>query len=160
MKDDLICLDEDFEDLFVIPPKYFAEIKTSPLVSDGHLIFQDKASVYGPRHLQAFNLQGAHVIDARAGCGTKIIELSQLVGPKGKVFAFENRAGRLETLKANIKLFGCKNVTIVEEDFNIADTQALQFKKVSVVLLEPTNSGTAILDRLGFMLQEEGSQNS
>jgi tRNA A58 N-methylase Trm61 len=77
-------------------------------------LYEDKASLYGPKHLELVIKHGMHVIDARAGCGcfiliqgTRIAQLSALVGKKGRVFAFEHRAGRLETLKHNIKLSRC-----------------------------------------------------
>nr|KAJ3419985.1 hypothetical protein HK105_006256 [Polyrhizophydium stewartii] len=167
---DLIYLDEDFDDLFVIPPKFFAEIKAGPLVSEGLLVFQDKASVYGPKHLQALLPAGSQVIDARAGCGTKTAALSALVGKPGAIYAFENRTGRLDTLKSNIRLYGCENrnatvltqdadVTIVENDFSISDVHDARFANVTAVIVEPPNSGTAIVDKLGFMLQEEEFPN-
>ena len=31
------------------------------------------------------------------------------------------------------------------------------FDKVDCVLVEPSNSGTAVLDKLGYLLQEEGA---
>ncbi|KAI8927514.1 hypothetical protein BC831DRAFT_452189 [Entophlyctis helioformis] len=148
---DIISLDEDFDDLLVIPSKFFAELKAGKLVTEGYcrpLIWlslgniQDKAS-------------GMQIIDARAGCGTKTANLAALVGKSGHVYAFENRAGRLETLRANMKLFECSNVTIVEDDFAQIDTHDARFADVTAIVLEPSNSGTAIVDKLGFMLQEE-----
>ncbi|KAL5032021.1 hypothetical protein BDV3_000619 [Batrachochytrium dendrobatidis] len=154
-KGNLICLDDEMDNLFLIPPNLFADIKAGPLVNNGFLIFQDKASVYGMQHLCSLVSEGDQIIDARAGCGIKAASLSTLAGKSGTVFAFENRPGRLETLKSNTKLFGCSNVSIIEGDFGLCDTQDPRFSNVTIVVLEPPNSGTLIIDKLGFMLQEE-----
>ncbi|KAJ3275849.1 putative 28S rRNA (cytosine-C(5))-methyltransferase [Terramyces sp. JEL0728] len=153
--DQLIYLDDDFDDLLVIPPSIYAEIKAGPLVTEGYLIFQDKASMYCPQQVAAYITKGMHILDARAGCGTKIAQLSALVGPTGKIFAFENRPGRLETLHMNLKLYGCTNVTIIEDEFSICDMHDPKFAKVELAVVEPVNSGTTIVDKLSYMLQEE-----
>jgi 16S rRNA C967 or C1407 C5-methylase (RsmB/RsmF family) len=54
--------------------------------------------------------KGSHLIDARAGCGTKITQLSELVGETGKIFAFESRPSRLESLKLHLSQYGCKSI--------------------------------------------------
>lgn len=46
-------------------------------------------------------------------------------------------------------------MTILEEDFVLCDTKREQFKDVTTVLVEPSNSGTTIVDKLSYMLQEE-----
>jgi hypothetical protein len=148
-------LDDDFDDLLIIPSGFLNDLKSSELVEQGHLIFQDKASVYCTEQLKSYVQKGDHIIDARAGCGTKLPKLSALVGKNGHIFAFENRPGRLETLKAHLNSFGCSNVTVIEEDFSTCNVYDEQFAKVSTVLVEPMNSGTTIVDKLGFMLQEE-----
>jgi hypothetical protein len=38
--ENVIYLDDDFEDLIVIPAKMFGELKSGPLLHDGSLIFQ------------------------------------------------------------------------------------------------------------------------
>jgi 16S rRNA C967 or C1407 C5-methylase (RsmB/RsmF family) len=153
--ENVIYLDDDFEDLLIIPSRLLGDLKSSTLVEQGYLIFQDKASVYCTEQLKSFIQKGDHIIDARAGCGTKLPKLSALVGKNGHIFAFENRPGRLETLKSHLVAFGCNNVTVIEEDFSTVNVRDEQFSKVSTVLVEPMNSGTTIVDKLGFMLQEE-----
>ncbi|KAH6581589.1 hypothetical protein BASA61_009008 [Batrachochytrium salamandrivorans] len=157
--DKTIYIDDDLDDVLVIPASLFGEIKAGPLVGKGHLIFQDKASLYGLEHLKKILSRKDHVIDARAGCGIKAAGLSSMVGDEGCIYAFENRSGRLETLTSNMKLYGCTNTVIVQDDFARCDTQDPRYSQVSVVFLEPPNSGTAIVDKLGFMLQEEEFPN-
>lgn len=77
--------------------------------------------MFAPRHIVPHLKKSDKVVDARAGCGTRVCYLSSLlkqatasqkriVKKKNKpeelivpkIFAFENRTGRLETLKARI----------------------------------------------------------
>ncbi|KAI8906764.1 S-adenosyl-L-methionine-dependent methyltransferase [Gorgonomyces haynaldii] len=153
--ENVIYVDDDFEDLLIVPGGLFGAIKASELVSSGLLVFQDKASMYGPKILEKLIRRGQTVIDAKAGCGTRVPMLSQLVGKKGAVICFENRPGRLETLKANVKLFGLTNVQVIESDFALCNVLDSRFAQASVVIVEPANSGTGVVDRLGYMLQEE-----
>lgn len=53
-----------------------------------------------------------------------------------------------------VKLFNL-DVTIVEEDFVNSDIYNPRFAKVTSIIVEPTNSCSAIIDKLGYMLQEE-----
>ncbi|KAJ1342402.1 hypothetical protein BSLG_003027 [Batrachochytrium salamandrivorans] len=165
--DKTIYIDDDLDDVLVIPASLFGEIKAGPLVGKGHLIFQDKASLYGLEHLKKKSFPGKimlsmlvlDVLIAKCGLGIKAAGLSSMVGDEGCIYAFENRSGRLETLTSNMKLYGCTNTVIVQDDFARCDTQDPRYSQVSVVFLEPPNSGTAIVDKLGFMLQEEEFPN-
>lgn len=46
-------------------------------------------------------------------------------------------------------------MTIIEEEFALTDYNDARFAKVSTIVVEPVNSGTTIIDKLGYMLQEE-----
>ncbi|KAJ3322853.1 putative methyltransferase nsun7 [Boothiomyces sp. JEL0866] len=113
--DRLIYLDEDFDDLLIIPPAIYAEIKAGPLVTEGYLIFQDKASMYCPQQVASYINKGMHILDARAGC----------------------------------------DVTIIDEEFTTFDMNDVRFSQVELAIVEPVNSGTTIVDKLSYMLQEE-----
>ncbi|KAI9199691.1 uncharacterized protein BJ171DRAFT_570263 [Polychytrium aggregatum] len=152
---DVICLDFDFDDVLVIPADYYEALKLSPPVVEGRLIFQDKASMYGLRHLKTLISPDAQVIDARAGCGTKTSHLADILGSKGRIFAFESRKSRYETLVSRLKTHGIKNVEAVDMDFMNIDVRDPLYSQVSVVVIEPPNSGTSIIDKLGYLLQEE-----
>lgn len=65
--------------------------------------------MYCPQQLVGAIEPKSHIIDARAGCGTRIPQLSAMVGKHGHIFAFENRPGRVETLRLNIKQYGCQS---------------------------------------------------
>jgi FkbM family methyltransferase len=60
-------------------------------------------------------LNGDYVIDCGAYEGGMVIIMSRLVGPNGKVLAFEPFKDALKVLKKNIELNDLKNVTIIEK---------------------------------------------
>lgn len=41
--------------------------------------------------------------------GTKLAQMSEMVGRKGHVFAFEHRPARLETLRNNLVRYACSS---------------------------------------------------
>ncbi|KAJ3151516.1 putative 28S rRNA (cytosine-C(5))-methyltransferase [Geranomyces variabilis] len=160
-----VIVDPDFEDLLVVSPDRFNEIKASRAVTEGRLIVEDKTSFWLPQHvrslLPSFLAEGneVQVLDARAGCGTKALHLASALNKVGKVFACESRAGRLESLKSHKEIQGCKNLEIIGSDFASLSGDDPRFADVSVVIVEPLNSGTGILDKLGYLLQEEEFPN-
>ncbi|KAJ3148353.1 putative 28S rRNA (cytosine-C(5))-methyltransferase [Geranomyces michiganensis] len=160
-----VIVDPDFDDLLVVSPDRFNEIKASRAVTEGRLIVEDKTSFWLPRHVRNL-LPGlvakgneVQVLDARAGCGTKALHLASALNKVGKVFACESRAGRLESLKSHKEIQGCKNLEIIEADFASLSGDDPRFADVSIVIVEPLNSGTGILDKLGYLLQEEEFPN-
>ncbi|KAJ3417169.1 hypothetical protein HDV05_006375 [Chytridiales sp. JEL 0842] len=152
---DCIYLDDTFDDLMVIPTELFSEIKSGNIVTEGRLVFQDKASVYAIKHAASLLKDNDHVIDTRAGCGVNVAYLAAIMRNKGKIFAFESRLSRLESLKARLANQNVKNVEIIESEFITSDADEERFAKVSTILVEAPNSGTAIVDKLGYLLQEE-----
>ncbi|KAI8823776.1 S-adenosyl-L-methionine-dependent methyltransferase [Fimicolochytrium jonesii] len=157
-----VVIDPDFQDLIVVSPDCFAEIKASKAVTEGRLIVEDKSSFWLPQHVRSIlpdlNLeesQPIQVLDARAGCGIKALHLASLLSESGTVFACEARTGRLETLKLHKEIQGCQNLEIIESEFTTLDPLDPKFANVSVIIVEPLNSGTGILDKLGYLLQEE-----
>ncbi|KAI8807660.1 hypothetical protein BJ742DRAFT_854100 [Cladochytrium replicatum] len=181
-----IEVDPDFQDLLIIPQDCYPNLKSHPLVLDGKLIFQDKASLYAAKHLEADlatqpppkkkkkkivvteevgenvnvlekEVTGPIVIDARAGCGVRASYLSALMGNRGKIYAFENRTSRLESLKArlNVQAVNSLSKKVVDEDVEIIEEDFL-----SIDQNDPKfSNGPAIMDRLGFLLQEEEFPN-
>ncbi len=47
-------------------------------------------------------------------------------------------------------------MTVIEDEFIMANFKDQQFADITTIIVEPANSGTTVLDKLGFMLQEEG----
>ena len=59
--------------------------------------------------------RGWTVVDLGAGDGYFTILFSKLVGPQGKVFAFEPDEINLKNLRANVERNGCRNVVVVSK---------------------------------------------
>lgn len=57
--------------------------------------------------------RGWTVLDLGAGDGYFTIFFSRLVGPEGKVFAFEVDEVNVKNLKANVERNGCRNVNVI-----------------------------------------------
>lgn len=152
--DNCMFLDHDFPELIVVPSDYFGDLKASQMVADGRLIFQDKASMFAPKHLinevTKTNPKG-DIIDARSGCGNRTSYLSFLTA--ANIYAFEGRPTRVESLRNHLSKNAASHVQIIPSAF--ITSQVRDFPNVSGIIVEPPNSGSAIMDRLGFLLQEE-----
>ena len=59
-------------------------------------------------------------------------------------------------VKVRNQLNSIIDVVIEETDFLSSNNMHEKFEKVTTILVEPPNSGTSIIDKLGYLLQEEG----
>ncbi|KAJ3378581.1 putative methyltransferase nsun7 [Lobulomyces angularis] len=173
-------LDQDFPELIQVPSVIFAELKSKPFVTEGKLIFQDKASLYPVKHFIS-QIKGhlGTIVDARAGCGTRLSFLSNFIKSYAnsnlkskngenkpfKLIAFESRPARFESLKSRLKIQNVLNVASNEEikifdtNFISCDVRDPIFSNVKTIFVEPPSSGTAVIDKLGYLLQEEEFPN-
>ncbi|KAL1697648.1 S-adenosyl-L-methionine-dependent methyltransferase [Schizophyllum commune] len=126
----------------------------------GKLILQDKASCFPPLVLNPPASTKATVIDATAAPGNKTTYLSALMGNKGKLFAFERDKRRFQTLKTMVAKAACKNVTPVNADFLTIDPNDETYRGVTHILLDPSCSGSGIVNRLDHLLETEEENDS
>src|SRR5262245_10731234 len=63
--------------------------------------------------LEVMNLRGGVCVDVGANIGIHSLLMSDLVGPEGRVFAFEPEPRNFALLEANLALNGVTNVTAV-----------------------------------------------
>ncbi|KAL1760871.1 S-adenosyl-L-methionine-dependent methyltransferase [Schizophyllum commune] len=126
----------------------------------GKLILQDKASCFPPLVLNPPASTKATVIDATAAPGNKTTYLSALMGNKGKLFAFERDKRRFQTLKTMVSKAACKNVTPVNADFLTIDPSDEMYSGVTHILLDPSCSGSGIVNRLDYLLETEEENDS
>lgn len=115
-----------------LPVRYQQELKRlhfARLIRKGtFLAAEDHDHEYG--RLQEWVNAGDWVIDAGANVGNYAGRLSQLVGPAGRVFAFEPVAETFELLAANMTRLPWRNVSL----FNVAVSDESGIRGMTVPL--------------------------
>ena len=104
------------------------------------------------------------VFDVGAHIGYLALLLAKLVGPGGKVIAFEPSPGNFRTLEENIRMNDCRNV-VLEKRAAAATTGVMNLRSNDTGALSSTASlvhgqpmmdvETVSLDDYGFQLQEQ-----
>lgn len=150
--------DEHVPDLLIFNSDY--AIHTDEAYLSGKVIAQDKASCFPALVLCPPALDTAHVIDATAAPGNKTSHVSALMGNKGKVLAFERNKRRFKTLQEMLRKAGCRNVEPILGDFLDQDPTDERFKAVTHILLDPSCSGSGIVNRLDYLIQESADSDS
>jgi FkbM family methyltransferase len=80
----------------------------------GRPFFVDRRYEVGLQQLMShMNLRGGVCVDLGANIGLHTIVMSELVGNRGQVFAFEPEAHNFEILQRNLQANGCDNVRAV-----------------------------------------------
>lgn len=121
----------------------------------GKIILQDKASCFPALVLDPPATDDTLVIDATAAPGNKTSHLSALMKNKGKLYAFERDKKRFSTLGAMLARAGCKNVEAANVDFLTIDPSDPKYQRVTHILLDPSCSGSGIVNRLDHLLDTE-----
>ncbi|KAG6333686.1 hypothetical protein ID866_5404 [Astraeus odoratus] len=124
----------------------------------GKIILQDKASCFPATVLAPPAEDSSVVIDATAAPGNKTSHLSALMGNKGKLYAFERDRKRYRTLKSMLSKAGCKNVEAVNVDFLTVDPTNPKYARATHILLDPSCSGSGIVNRLDHLLETENDE--
>ncbi|OUM64933.1 hypothetical protein PIROE2DRAFT_60345 [Piromyces sp. E2] len=129
-------------------PKYF-RINTLKQTRE-----QDKASCLGPHHIFDIIPEDMDIIDTVAGNGTRTSHLAALFKNTRKIYVFEKSLAKAEELKTKFISQGVKNVEILCTDFLLTDPNDENFSNVGAIICEPRSIGNAIVDKLGYMMQE------
>ncbi|CAG8536291.1 7246_t:CDS:10 [Funneliformis mosseae] len=151
-------------DLLILPPK--TDLHDHPLYLSGEIILQDKASCF-PAYICSPQID-SHVIDACAAPGNKTSHLSAIMKNTGKIWAFDLDKKRLKLLEKLTQKAGCKNIEAVHGSFLDVDPLDERYSKVEYILLDPSCSGSGIVNRLDKLVdafeqetdQSDTSQNS
>ncbi|KAJ6468438.1 S-adenosyl-L-methionine-dependent methyltransferase [Mycena sanguinolenta] len=149
--------DEHIPNLLLFPPQ--TTFHDDPAYKSGKLILQDKASCFPAVVLAPPARKDAVVIDATAAPGNKTTHLSALMRNMGKLYAFERDRKRFGTLTMMLSWAGCKNVEPVNSDFLTVDPLDSKFAKVTHILLDPSCSGSGIVNRLDYLLETEEEED-
>ena len=72
------------------------------------------------------------------------------------MFAIEEHKTKSEVLKTRLSAADCTNTHHIASDFLCIDPRDERFANVKAVIIEPPNTGTGIVDKMGYLLQEEG----
>ncbi|KAF4614075.1 hypothetical protein D9613_007884 [Agrocybe pediades] len=131
-----------------------------PLYKSGKIILQDKASCFPALVLSPPAADSSVIIDATAAPGNKTSHLSALMENKGKLYAFERDRKRFSTLKMMLSKAGCSNVSPINADFLTTDPNDPQFSAVTHILLDPSCSGSGIVNRLDYLLEAESEDDT
>ncbi|KAH9068155.1 S-adenosyl-L-methionine-dependent methyltransferase [Lactarius deliciosus] len=145
--------DTHVENLLSFPPQ--TQLTDTPEYADGRLILQDKASCFPAVVLSPPARPGCVIIDATAAPGNKTSHLSALMGNQGKILAFERDRKRYGTLKSMLARAGCNNVEALNGDFLSTDFEDEKYSRVTHILLDPSCSGSGIVNRLDRLLDSE-----
>ncbi|OBZ72222.1 25S rRNA (cytosine-C(5))-methyltransferase rcm1 [Grifola frondosa] len=168
--------DEHIPDLLAFHPS--VRFVDDPLYQAGKIILQDKASCF-PAHILAPPARNdSVVIDATAAPGNKTSHLCALMRNRGKVtlfdwsvdvcvlkpcscqlFAFERDRKRFTTLKTMLSRAQCHNVEPVNSDFLTISPEDPIFSRATHILLDPSCSGSGIVNRLDHLLETEAQMD-
>ncbi|XP_029468809.1 probable 28S rRNA (cytosine-C(5))-methyltransferase [Rhinatrema bivittatum] len=137
-------------ELLVFPPR--TDFHQDFLYKSGHIILQDKAS-----SLPAFLLDppsGCHVIDACAAPGNKTSHLAAILNNVGKIFAFDLDTKRLATMSTLLLRAGVTCHELANQDFLQVEPSDPRYSNVRHILLDPSCSGSGIVDRLNQLTDD------
>ncbi|KAF9436104.1 hypothetical protein BGZ76_004813 [Entomortierella beljakovae] len=140
--------DEHLDFMLVFPPK--SDLHLHPLYTSGVLILQDKASCFPAAILAP--PKGSYIIDGCAAPGNKTSQLAMGMGNSGKIIACDLDLRRLNILKRLTTKAGCTNITALNTSFLTLDTSEPDNSKVSHILLDPSCSGSGIINRLDYLV--------
>ncbi|XP_076749001.1 nop2/Sun-like domain containing protein 5 [Xylocopa sonorina] len=134
---------QDFHipELLVFPPS--TNFHDHPRYKNGEIILQDKASCL-PSQLLSPPLRSI-VLDMCAAPGMKSSHLAALMKNTGKVYAVEVDEKRYETLCEQVKLTSASCVETINKDS--LTLEADEYRDVEYILVDPTCSGSGMLDR-------------
>jgi len=146
----VFCMDRDLSDLLAFPP--LTDFHEHSLLLSGHIVLQDKASALSGAALQVPASEESFAMDACAAPGQKTSQVAQSMKNLGKLFAFDLDQLRLDTLKRLCKRNGLKNLTAVHGSFLEIDVNSEPYCNVEYILLDPSCSGSGIVNRLDYFL--------
>ena len=148
----LLYIDKHIPSLLAISPN--ANISSVPAYRNGLIILQDKASCF-PAYLLDPQPEDGWCLDACAAPGNKTTHLAALMqGRSGiteelKIWACERDKDRSLVLRHMIAIAGAEDVVEIKapQDFLRLDHHKAPWDSVSLILLDPSCSGSGIIGR-------------
>ncbi|ORX38495.1 S-adenosyl-L-methionine-dependent methyltransferase [Kockovaella imperatae] len=122
----------------------------------GAVIVQDKSSCFPARVLMGeWDEAEGDCIDATAAPGNKTSHMSALMRGKQQLHAFEKSTQRFKTLQVMLEKAQCLNVDAKNADFLQSDPCSEKYSNVTRILLDPSCSGSGIVNRLDYLVDQE-----
>ncbi|KAI9593119.1 S-adenosyl-L-methionine-dependent methyltransferase [Syncephalis fuscata] len=156
LKPKTMCRDLHLSDLLVFPTK--TDLHAHPLYLSGDIILQDKASCF-PAHVLA-PPAGSHALDGCAAPGNKTSHMASLMGNEGRIWAFDLDVRRLELLQKMTTKANCQIITAIHQSFLETDPNAEEYAHIEYILLDPSCSGSGIVNRLDQLVDQMTQQPS
>lgn len=150
------AIDDHIPNLLSFHPK--VSLQSDTAYQDGRFILQDKASCF-PAYVLSPDPSIHIALDATSAPGNKTTHLSSIMQNNGKIFAFEKDRARFSTLQKMLKNAGCRNVEAFNQDFLTADPHDEKFSEVTHILLDPSCSGSGIVNRLDYLLSSDSQES-
>ncbi|KAL0268730.1 UNVERIFIED_CONTAM: hypothetical protein PYX00_010553 [Menopon gallinae] len=153
LKDDEFMKDFHVKEMLVFPPS--AQFYKNELYLNGSIVLQDKASCLPVCLLQP--TPNSTVLDMCSAPGMKTTHLSARMKNKGTIYAVELNQRRYETLCDLVKNTGCTNVKPINMDALLIgqNDETSWSKDVEYILVDPSCSGTGMVDRRNVFLNEQ-----
>ncbi|XP_065176621.1 28S rRNA (cytosine-C(5))-methyltransferase-like [Sycon ciliatum] len=149
-------LDPHLDNVIAFAPG--TDLHAHHLYTSGHMILQQKSSCMSAAELSP--PAGATVIDACAAPGNKTTHLASLMNNTGRIFAFDIDRNRLTVLKETCLRAGATCVHPKLQNFLKTDVTAKEFQAVSHILVDPSCSGSGMVDRLDHLLHDSNEDAS
>ncbi|KAL8571960.1 hypothetical protein ACOMHN_026172 [Nucella lapillus] len=143
-------------DLLIFPPG--TELHDHPWVKGGCLLLQDRASCF-PAHVLN-PAPGSTVLDCCAAPGNKTSHAASLMNNTGKIWAFERDVRRMSLLQQQLRKNGVSVATAIHQDFLSVNPRDERFAGVQYVLVDPSCSGSGIIDRMDFAVSPANNPDS
>ncbi|KAG8528986.1 uncharacterized protein KY384_006675 [Bacidia gigantensis] len=149
----VLHIDKHIPDLVALPAS--ADLTKSVGYLNGLIILQDKASCFPAYLLDPKAQSEGHILDACAAPGNKTSHLAALLATQKvgsltrKILACERDKSRAQACVQMIKTAGASKIVDVHggQDFLKTSPQKLPWSKVSVILLDPSCSGSGMVGR-------------
>uniref|UniRef100_A0A8C6K7V3 NOP2/Sun domain family, member 7 n=1 Tax=Nothobranchius furzeri TaxID=105023 RepID=A0A8C6K7V3_NOTFU len=130
------------------------------------LLLSDKSCCLGPNAACSLLPEEGDVLMVGCFSGLTVFHVASLISQKHKadsknqpvVYVCVNDCteAQREKLRHTVSIMGCKNVKLMQEDFQSLDRGDKRLQKVRVILLIPRCSVSAVSNPVEFILQENG----
>jgi putative methyltransferase len=153
LDDESYLPDYHIKNLYVFPASSRRHWATNQLVTEGKFLLQDKASC-----LPSFLLDPPHkaiVLDMCSAPGTKTTHLAAIMKNKGKIYAVEMSTKRFEILNEMVE--GTQATIVQTLNKDVLEVTAEDVPKVEYILLDPSCSGSGMLNRFESEVRNKDS---